>query len=225
MVDYHYDDNIFKQLAKRRRWVWFVTTIVLLIAGVIAYIIYDGLKTQTIISNPPAEVQATLADTKSQSVFDEETFRLTTDDTWQKVEVRDPEYDQFVYHSFSDGVVRRELSVYVNDIPQDFALTHVLPVEIVGSAIVPLNVSPKCDTLQENKKNKRDVAVRWAGVNFVCDPDMNAPIVGTSHNEMDYNLRIKGQTMTNTYFFVYKDLEPSAQLALFDELLKAFEFK
>lgn len=224
MVDYHYDSNIFKRLARRRRRLVFAATVALFALLLVGYIIYDGLTAPTNISEPIA-TEVTLGEAVEQKVFDKPTYRLTTDSSWEEIEVRNNQYNSATYHSIEDGLVVRELTIYVNGYPAELPVTYVMPVEVQDNGITPLGISPKCDELQPNKNNKRDVPLSWAGVEFLCDPDLNAYVVGASHNETGYGVEIAGTFSDATYTFVYNDVEAVPQPATFEELLRDFKAK
>lgn len=224
MVDYHYDTNNYKRLTRRRRRFAFAGAAALLILLVIGYVIYDGLTAPTNVSEPIA-TEVTLGEATEQKVFEKPTYTLTTDPTWTEIEVRNNRYDSSTYHSIEDGLVKRELTIYVNGYPNELPVTYVLPVEIQGDEVTPLALSPKCNELQERKNNKRDVQLSWAGVEFLCDPDLNAFVAAASHNETGYGLEIAGTLSDATYTFVYKDFEAVAQPIVFQELLRDFQAK
>ncbi|MDX1766171.1 MAG: hypothetical protein R3313_04435, partial [Candidatus Saccharimonadales bacterium] len=155
-MDYHYDDNTFKKLSRRHRVLWIGVLIVLVVFTIISLVIYDGLTANTTVTEVKSET-ATLGETVEQKVFDEETYTLTTDPNWREADPFQTRLNAKKYQSIVNGLVVRDLEVYVNDKPFEFPSTHVIPVEIEGNKLIPLGVSPKCDTLQKNKKNKRDV--------------------------------------------------------------------
>jgi len=223
-MDYHYDDNTFKKLSRRHRFLWIVVLVAFVIFIIVGFIIYDGLTAKTVVTETAPESQ-TLGQTVQQKVFDEETYTLTTDPTWSEIEVRDDEFVQRRYHSVENGLVVRDLAIYVNKYPDDLPVTHVVPVEINGNKLIPLGISPNCDTLQETKSNKVDITVSWAGVKFLCDPDLNAYLATASHNETGVGIELGGTFSDATYFFVYRDLETLSRPTEFQELLRNFEAK
>jgi hypothetical protein len=217
MVDYHYDENIHRNLRKRRRFKVAVWALAGTLVVAVLLIIWDGLRSDTTVTNqtPPQTRGATF----EQAVFDEEHFKLTADSTWQKIESR--EQTPYHYQSYEDGLAKRDLRIYVNNLPSEFPVTLVLPIEIDGSKVIPLTVSPRCSALVKDKKSRRDQTTQWAGVSFLCDPDSPQYIIGTSHNEDGYLAKIND----NKFFFVYRDLEVEPQLATFSNLLRNFEAK
>lgn len=221
MVDYHYDENIHRQLRKKRRrkiaiWALAGTAIV-----VVILIIWDGLRSDTTVSvtTPPQTQGASV----QQVIFDEEPFRMTADGTWRKIETR--EQTDYHYQSFDDGLALRDLRVYVDTIPPEFAITYVLPIEVDANRVIPLTISPRCNSLVEDKKDRRDQLTTWAGVDFLCDPDSTTYIVGTSHNEYGYGAVVKNGNNEHRFFFVYRDLEPEPRMDVFTNLLRNFEAK
>ena len=223
-MDYHYDKNIFRKLTRSRRQVWIVSIIAFIIFLIILYIIYDGLSAQTTITES-REPEQTLGAKDEQKVFNEPTYRLTTDITWERVTDSDTLYDHKVYHSVVDGLVKRALTIYVNDTPPVFPVTHVMPVEVVEGEIRAFKISPKCDLLQPTKGNKRDVLLSWGGSDFLCDPDLKSYIVAASHNLSGYNVKVPGELTNASYFFVYRDFELAPSSQKFEQLLRDFEAK
>lgn len=224
MVDYHYDSNISSRLARRRRRIWAAATASVMVLAVIGYIIYDGLTAQTQITETEAATQ-TLGENVDRKVFDEPTYRLTTNSSWREIESRENSANAVRYQSMVDGLVKRELTIYINDRPSELPVTYVYPVEVAGDSITPLAVSPKCDLLQSDKKNRTDIELSWAGVKFLCDPDLKAFVAAASHNETGYDINVKGKTTDARYTFVYRDLESVPQPGEFQELLRDFQAK
>lgn len=224
MVDYHYDDNVYRRSIRKRRAGFFMISLVVLILLVIGWIIFDGLRTKEEINNNVSG-EATLAQTVERAVFDEDKFSFTADTSWQQAPSIDDGHRNFRYQSLENGLVRRELTIYQDNIPTDYPLTHVAEVEVVNNRIIPLGVSPKCSEFQPNKKNKQDIELSWGGVDFICDPDLNAYIVGTSHNKDGYGTYLAGPETSGRYFFVYRDLEATPQFEILNNLLETFEAK
>lgn len=224
MTDYHYDDNVYKRTVKRRRVKFFLWSLVGLILGIAGWIIYDGLRVKEVINNNVSG-EATLAQTVERAVFETEKFRFTADTSWHEAPSIDDGHRNFRYQFLDNGLPRRELRIYQDTIPEEYALTHVVEVEVVNNKLVPLGISPKCSEIQPDKKNKRDVQLEWGGVSFTCDPDINAYIVGTSHNKDGYATYLAGPNTTGRYFFVYLDLAFTPRLEIFNNLLETFEVK
>ncbi len=222
MVDYHYDENVYRRPRKQRRWKVAAWALAGTLAVAIALVIWDGLKSDTTVTvlTPPQQTQGVSIE---QAVFDEEPFRLTADSSWRKISSR--EQTDYHYQSVSDDLVRRDLRVYVDNIPPEFAITYVLPIEVDANKVIPLTISPPCRNLVKDKKSKRDQLTTWAGVDFLCDPDSTAYIVGTSHNEMSYGTVVKNGANQHKFFFVYRDLEPEPRMEIFSNLLRNFEAK
>jgi hypothetical protein len=221
MVDYHYDENVHQSLRKRRRYKVAAWALAGTLVIAIILIIWDGLRSDTTVSTqtPPQTRGATV----EQVVFDEPTFKLTADGTWRKIETR--EETEYHYQSVSDNLVRRDLRVYVNFVPTEFSITHVLPIEVEDNRVIPLTISPDCESLVPDKKSPRDQTTEWAGVTFICDPDSSAYVVGTSHNQTGYKATVPSGDNKNRFFFVYRDLEPEPRLETFSNLLRNFEAK
>lgn len=221
MVDYHHDDNLYRRASKRRRFKVAAYALSGTLVIVVALIIYDGLRSDTTVTTETTN--QTLGGTQERAVFDEPLFRITADTSWRKIESR--ETTSFHYQSFRNGLSLRDLRVYVNNTPEEFPITYVLPIEVSGNKVLPLSISPHCKEIVPNKKSVRDQMTEWAGVNFLCDPDSPLYIVGTSHNKDGYNTRIAGKSGGNRFFFVYRDFEPVARLNVFANLLSTFEAK
>ena len=221
MVDYHYDENVHRRLRKRRRFKVAAWALAGTLVVAVALVIWDGLRSDTTVSvQTPPQTRAAIIE---QAVFDEEPFRLTADSTWRKIESR--EQTDYHYQSFSDNLVRRDLRIYVNFVPSEFAVTYVLPIEVEANRLIPLTISPHCKSLVPDKKSPRDQTTEWAGVRFLCDPDSTAYVVATSHNQSGYSTVVKNGENANRFFFVYRDLEPEPRLETFANLLRNFEAK
>lgn len=221
MVDYVHDENVYRRAAKRRRLKIAAYSLIGTLIIVVAAVIFDGLSSDTTVTTQTSD--QTLGRTIERAVFDEEDFRFTADTTWQKIDSR--ETTDFHYQSFSDNLVRRDLRIYVDNTPPEFALTYVLPIEVERNKIVPLTISPHCKELVPNKKSPRDQMTSWAGAPFLCDPDSTTYVVGTSHNKTGYRSLVPGSSASHRYFFVYRDLEAEPRLETFGNLLSTFEAK
>ena len=221
MVDYHHDENVYRRASKRRRFKVVVYALIGTLVIVAGIVIFDGLGSDTEITTETTN--QTLGGAIERVVFEEELFRITADTTWSKINSR--EATEYHYQSFSDNLVRRDLRVYVNNIPAEFPLTYVLPVEVEGNHLIPLSISPPCKAVVPDKKNRRDQVTNWAGVSFLCDPDSTGYLVGTSHNETGYGTVVTGTLGRNRFFFAYRDLEPEPRFEIFSNLLRTFEAK
>lgn len=228
MVDYHYDDNTHRRAARRRQVKVAFITLVALGLMVAIIIIIDSLRTQTQVTQVDANSQRTLGQSAQQQVFDEKWFILETDPTWERVDPK-PEFDKYTtvtYRSSDHGLSLRELTVFIDTIPSDYALTYVLPVEIEQGRIEPFSISPRCNELLPPKAKKHlTIKLSWAGVDFFCDPDRGTYLVGTSHNKQGYGLELAGPTTAHRYFFLYNDVESTPQLDNFAAILRTFEPK
>lgn len=228
MVDFYYSDNTHKKAARRRRFkIVFITLAALALLSV-TIILIDGLRSQTDVAMVDANTTGILGEAESHRVFDEKLFRFETDDTWERVDTKQEfeRYNALTYRSRSNGLSVRELTIFVDEYPDDYELTYVLPVEIRDNEIEPFNISPRCDQLiKGDRLNGNSVPVNWAGVDFMCDPDRGEYLVGAVHNETGYGLRIAGTNSVHRYFFLYNDLDSSPQLGTFSSILRTFRSK
>lgn len=226
MVDYHYDDGVYRRTLKRRRLKYFLWSVAILVLAAAGWVIYDGLRAKEEINNN-VEGQATLAQTAERTVFEEEKFRFTANAGWQEAPPIDDGHRNFRYQYMENGLVRREFRIYQDSIPQDYALTHVVEIEVVNNQPVSLGVSPKCSEIQPDKSNRRDIELSWGGVDFICDPDLADPhnIIGTSHNRDGYGTYLAGPQTEGRYFFIYRDFDAVPQLETFNNLIETFEVK
>jgi len=225
MVDYHYDDNLPKTMARWSRLKIAIISLLLLVLLITGYILVDSIRSKSSITQIQPTT-STLGSLVEQKIFDEKGFKFIADTTWERIPPVDDRYNAFRYRSITQGLVKRQFTVYVNSFPGEYPVPYVLPIEISGNKLTPLAVSPNCTTFQPDKKNKRDVQLSWAGVSFLCDPDSGISEVAASHNKTGYKISLSSKSgQNNKFFFVYRDDEPIPKLGIFNELLLTFEAK
>jgi len=229
MSDYDYRTNLNAQEARKRRVRTFLTAFFITIILAAGGVIYDALRTKTIITTGKPTT-ATLGESSKQQVFDTLAFRFKTDLGWQKLEsipTNYRSYNPYRYHyRDADGKVRRELYIFQDNIPEGEGLNYVLPVEILDNRIEPLGeLSPLCNTLLNDPLETEKVPVEWGGVNFTCLTQGHFYRVGAVHNKMGYGLQLAGTNAVHRYFFLYQDVSDSPSYDVFVNILRSFETK
>lgn len=228
MVDYHYDDNIHKQLRRRRRIrVAVYSSIITVFIGV-GLLLFDMLRNSSEVSHQNSSETRILGQLDESRVFDEKLFSFTTDSTWNR-EPQIPDmfkaYSPYRYRSTSQGFSLQELYIFVDSIPEDLEITFVLPVESDGRGVKPFEISRKCNELLEDPGSKISQVAEWGGVRFICDPDRGAYLVGTSHNKDGYGTRVAGTNSVHRYFFLFNDVQSVPELNTFVTILRTFQTK
>jgi hypothetical protein len=216
-------------LARRRKLRAVLWGLAITITLVVLYIIVDALRTKSIIKESTGNVTQTLGEAIQKNIFDEKLFTFETPVGWEKVDPPDriKEYTDLTYRRLKDGLTLQEMYIVMNEnIPKDYELTYVLPIEISESnTIQPFDVSPKCNELADKPSSRQSQIVSWAGVEFMCDPDRGSYIVGTSHYKFGYSTQLAGSSSVNQYFFIFLDYQPTPQFTNFQNILRTVRTK
>lgn len=122
----------------------------------------------------------------------------------------------------------RWLNVYIDTIPSDLAINHLLPVEADGDH---LNVT---DTTSDNCVNFTDKATtssrtgtapaKWSGVNFICDVgNYERDVVAIGSTEGVNKITVVGKVAgKHQVLLVYTDNSPNPDYTLFATIAKSF---
>ena len=228
MGDYHYADNIHRRATRRRTFKIIAIILSVLLAAALILIVLDALRNKTNVSVIQTDERRILGQADTTRVFNEAHFSFQADETWQKVDTKEEfvRYNALTYRSLENGFSLRELTIFIDEYPEDYGLTYVLPVEIENNRITPQQLSPRCNQLLDDGHPKHlSTEAVWAGVSFICDPDRATYTIGASHSETGYGVRIEGTNAVHRYFFLYNDLESSPRFDVFSQILSSFEAK
>jgi hypothetical protein len=157
--------------------------------------------------------------------FETDYFTLKADETWQFVR-EESSSNTFVYRSFRNGLVLRDVTVFVNTLPPNLLLTGILSADAAGDRFKIRGISGHCKkALPPNyldaTRNPADVIID--GVSFTCQADNDQTILGTGIRSSGLSASLKRQNGTRAgYFLLYHDLESNPKTAVFKDIIEGF---
>ena len=169
----------------------------------------------------------------------EPTFSLRLPGTWKETERNtDARYRSVKWDYQAKGGIGRWLKVYIDNIPEDYSVTYVMPVSAEGNKLIPEGISDHCSQFTPGAKKPGDnspstsssserIPSSWQGVRFLCDGAH--PLyqrVGTSSKAGLNTISVTGATTgTHRYFFVYDDAYYNPDYTIFTTILDSFRAK
>lgn len=206
-----------------------VLFITLLVIGLVALLMYFLGKEQFTATQPQSSVTEVVNPSGENKQFDETYFSLNLPEDWKLESSQQAPTIHYVFRSMKRFADNRTLTIYVDTVRPDFALSHLLPVEANGDRVTIGNMSDRCSNFAGNDStSKQNVAAKWNGVNFVCGMSyINDYIVGTSSAASGTNkVELAGPTTgKHVFFFVYNDQNISPDAVIFQEALRSFRAK
>ena len=205
-----------------------ITLLVIVLVGAGVYIISrEQFKTD----ESPVLVSKVADPSKDYKVFSEKYFNISLPKDWQLLSSQVTPTIQFNYKSTKRFADNRTLTVYIDTVPPDFAVTHLQPVKANGNKLTLGSMSGRCSDFAGpggQSTSLDNIQAKWEGVNFTCGLSyMDAYIVGTSSAESGINrVSLKGPTTgTHILFFAYDDQNISPDPSIFVSALNSFELK
>ena len=221
-MPYRYRLTLPKHLALRKhKWLvrfWVFVLMTLLIIGAI-FIWYITREPNT--STPQSEIKS--VSYQPLQTFETPYFTFEADRSWSFIQ-QESSQNVFVYRSSKNNIVSRDLFVYVNTLPQNLLLTHVLPVEPSGNSFSRGEVSEHCkdylkDRIQPGNNNPIEATIE--SVNIRCQIDGTSNTVGTGQVNGGYRTKLGG----NDFYLLYHDLEFSPRFTIFTNITQSFKAK
>jgi hypothetical protein len=163
--------------------------------------------------------------------FTVDEFTISLPDGWELNGKKNPYYNQ-VFYEFQSKVKdyeNRWLNVYVDVIPQDYAINKLLPISVINNKITPGTVSDDCKSFTGAPKpgsgqtTSQTWKATWEDVTFICNMTGQQNQVGTASAADGYNVPITGPLKgTHTYFFVYIDHNVRPDTSILSDAVKSF---
>lgn len=203
--------------------------LLVLVAGFWWYFL-RGVTTETAVINSTI----TQSDA-AQTVLVEHTtdfYTVKLPKTWQSKGRKNPVSDSvyFEYQNTQKNFDNRSLRIYVDVLPKDLPINHLLPVTVVGKMIVPAVTSEDCASFSTPPNIKPGTAkpdyvqAKWQGVVFECDLKQLDRKVATASAEEGYGVSVKNsKDAVHKFFFVYIDRNVQADLQFLPEVVKNFK--
>jgi len=164
--------------------------------------------------------------------FTVDEFKISLPEGWELLGKQNPYYNQ-LYYEFQSKVKdydNRWLKVFVDVIPQDYALNKLLPITVEGNKLKPGIMSDDCKTFTGAPKpgsgqtSAQTWKATWENVTFICNMQSQQNHVGTASAADGYNVPVTGPAKgTHKYFFVYIDHNVRPDTSILTDAVKSFE--
>ena len=189
----------------------------------------DNSESSASFSKAGGTVAVVQAATK-QFTVDEFTIELP--EGWELLGKQNPYYNQ-VYYEFQSKVKdyeNRWLKVFVDVIPDDYALNKILPITVEDNRLKPGIMSEDCQSFQGSPKpgsgqtSSQTWRATWEDVSFVCAMSGIQNNIGTASQNEGYATSVTGPIKgTHKYFFVYTDHNVRPDSSILVDAIKSFE--
>jgi hypothetical protein len=122
----------------------------------------------------------------------------------------------------------RSLDIYIDQIPANFAVNRMLPLNANGSGVQTSgSVSNNCSTFTLASTTDPHTGIapsKWDGIDFLCDmANYLRDVVGTSSAEGINSVSVAGPSGTHKYFFVYTDHSGEPEYDTLTQALQSFQ--
>jgi len=164
--------------------------------------------------------------------FTVDEFKISLPEGWELLGKQNPYYNQ-LYYEFQSKVKdydNRWLKVFVDVIPQDYALNKLLPITVEGNKLKPGIMSDDCKTFTGAPKpgsgqtSAQTWKATWENVTFICNMQSQQNHVGTASAADGYSVPVTGPAKgTHKYFFVYIDHNVRPDTSILTDAVKSFE--
>ena len=210
--------------------------IIFVLASIVTGAIIVGrnyFQANTILNQSKAVIKnLPVSNTQMQHV-QEAGFAFDVPTTWKEQPVRDgtTPLPRTVWQGSVKDDRARWIDVYVDGIPSDLAINHLLPVEADGDRMSVI------DTTSDNCVNFTDKATssnragtapaKWSGVSFLCDTgnyERDVVAIGSTEglNTITLTGPVKGK---HRILLVYTDNSPNPDYTLFALIVKSFRLQ
>lgn len=196
---------------RRRRVLWFCLIIILIIlicSGIIW--LKDRLNPQVVIKQTNA-VTTQVSYNSPTKVYNEPGFSIALPNTWQLLPKTPSEYQMYTWEGPNRETDGQELTVYINTIPENMAVNHVLVVQGENDQLtLDGTASENCTTFTSSPAlpNSTGAPAEWSGVSFLCDQaNPERDVVGTSSSDGVNTVILKNLStgISRKFFFTFTD--------------------
>lgn len=217
------------QRHKPRRWLPVLLGLILLLVVIGTLGAKYYLKSDTTLTQAQPVVRpAVLPHAETYQTVKGPAFSMEVPSSWKAVtSLPASPYKIFRWQGTTVNDVQRWTDVYVDTIPDTFAVNHMTPIKANGSEISVLNdTSDNCANFTEAAQATPKPATapaKWSGIAFVCDIASTArDVVGTATAESGNAVGLSGASGSHRYFFVYTDNSVTPDYSVFSRQLKSF---
>jgi hypothetical protein len=171
----------------------------------------------------------------SKKLVDEPTFSMELPGDWKETaRLNTINEHSITWQDSTKGQDNRNIKLYIDLIPTDFAVNKLLPVSVVGNGLNYGDISDNCATFTKNgtlnagqAATLRDQAAKWQQVDFICDLDQVVQNkIGTGSTGSINSVTVTGPSKgAHKYFFVYTDHNIQPDNAPLYGAIKTFKAK
>ncbi|MGI9028334.1 MAG: hypothetical protein ACR2FM_05870 [Candidatus Saccharimonadales bacterium] len=210
-----------KRLIKR---LLFLGVAIVLIGGYFGgkYIINTYFQEETIITEAPIKNVGYFE--PSTQIFSSPYFQLQATKNWAQ-DINASTANKYIYRSYDGPLIERELTIYVNNIPDDIVVTRVLPA-LVDSGSKSLTLSPTSEHCGKGITDKKQLTqtLTVSGVTFKCNVDDNnfTVLVGKAGGTTSFDL-LRPDGTTAKYAIYYRDVTAKPSSTELEQMLKTFQ--
>jgi hypothetical protein len=179
-------------------------------------------------------VSQVLSGISQQKKIDEPFFSFELPADWKETErMNHPRERSISWQAGKEGQDNRYLKLYIDTIPSDRAVNHLVPVSAQGRGLSVGDASENCatftggGTLDAGRAARlKPAPAKWQDVDFICNlPRVTDREVGIgSRGGMNY-VELTGSQGTHKYFFLYTDRNVQPDYNIFYEVLRSFKAK
>lgn len=207
-----------------------ITLLVILIILIVLWFLFFKNSGQSITTFDRINGQKTsvLPPTKDFTVDE---FSITLPEAWQFIGKQNPYYNE-VYYMFQSKEVNKDnrwLRVYVNVIPEQYAVNRLLPISTVENKFVAGEMSTDCKNFkgapnfQNNDNGPQIWATTWQDIPFICDLSGSSNQVGTASKQNGNAVPLTGEKFgENKYYFVYIDQNAKPDYSILKNAVNSF---
>jgi hypothetical protein len=212
-----------------------VVAVTLLVIGLVTGGVYLLSKEQFHASEVQTSVSQVEDPTEDNKTFDEKQFTFKLPRDWKLLRSQQTPTIQYDYQSTKRFADNRYMTIYVDTIPPNFAVSRLLPVTPQADKMTIGTMSDRCSNFAGPEINgpaqsngAKDIPAKWNGVNFICGLSyFNDYIVGTGASGEPVNqVTLTGASgAKHKLLFVYNDQNISPDPNIFFDAVRSFELK
>lgn len=222
---------------RRRTRVLIVMVVSLLILGTIGTFVYLDLKKN---QGKPVEttgrtIAQTLDEATETKTLDDALFSLELPGDWKEISKANIRSGRSItWQATKYREDNRSLTIYIDDIPADYAVNRMLPLSARGNELIVGEVSDLCSSFTKGgvaaagqAELLTDKNAKYQGVDFLCElSKITDNQVGTSSAEGINKINITGPNKgKHSYFFLYIDRNIQPNYSIIYNALRSFKAK
>jgi hypothetical protein len=188
-----------------------------------------GLKPDTKIKQSQGVVTNITFDSGKTKHIEQQNFSIDLPADWEVVGHDERPLSIFRYRGTGKKSSGRQLEIYEDTIPVNFAINRVLSIEASNNRLTLRgSVSDNCaEFTKDTAKGQVGTKAKWQGIDFLCDlANYQRNVVGTSSPDGINSVMLHGPTTgTHHYFFSYTENSFNDDYSPFYSILQSFSLK